>query len=112
MKKYPKGCYTIGIRKRFWPFSKKYRVYAHMWDNLRLIIDTVDGYQIHFPELAIFSVKVYPDIRKAIDSLKMQTVVEKAPPRDFVESMAQIAEDRANARVRGILQSEDESGRS
>jgi regulator of protease activity HflC (stomatin/prohibitin superfamily) len=58
--------YTVGIKRLFWGF-KKYQVTGHKWDNWRLILDLPDGSQLHIPGVKISALKVYPDVRQAIE---------------------------------------------
>lgn len=110
--------YTVGLKRRWWFGYKEYDVTAHSWDNGRLILNQVDGSQIHLPGVRSVAVKVYPDFWIHLHSLPRQErlpevgpqLAEPAiedvepPPHDHVSPEVK---KRAAERVRGILQSSE-----
>lgn len=62
--------YTIGIKRRFLPFYKRYSVYGHKTEvlagNVRLVMKLDDGSTLTVPEIAKRQLKVYPDYDNAI----------------------------------------------
>lgn len=57
--------YHVGIKRRFLPFYKKYRVGAHyneqVIDKMRLILKVHDGSLVCVPDVGSRQIKVYPD---------------------------------------------------
>lgn len=68
------AAYTIGIKRRFGIFFKKYKVWGHenqqLVDTVRLSLRLADGSVLAIPDIAKKWVKVYPDYIAAMEVQK------------------------------------------
>lgn len=66
------AAYTIGIKRRFGLFFKKYKVWGHenqqIGDKVRLSLRLDDGSVLAIPDIGKKFVKVYPDYSAAIET--------------------------------------------
>lgn len=63
--------YTIGIGRRLFPFwFKRFTVTGHKWDGDRLTLQLGDGSQLCFQGLHGRPVKVYSDLKEAVEKIQ------------------------------------------
>ena len=66
--------YTVGVKRRFLPFYKKYSVVGHTNESLagstRLVLNMRGGSVIVIPEIHKKYVQIYPDYLSASSYLK------------------------------------------
>jgi hypothetical protein len=124
--------YTVGVKRRFWFGYREFEVKAHTWQGDRLVLNLLDGSELHVPGVRSVPIKVYPNFWIHLHSLQAQIPVPAAqvvrptvkpvqvapqvvqeeqqdepPLRDYVRPEVRNA---AAERVRGILQSQEFAG--
>jgi hypothetical protein len=66
--------YHVGIKRRFLPIYKKYKVIGHVnepiGDKVRLVLRGADGSLTCIPDVGKRQVKVYPDFVSAVEAQK------------------------------------------
>lgn len=78
--------YTIGIRPRYLPFFKKYRVLKHsneaIGSTIRLNLHCADGALIGIPDIAKQTIKLYPDYNESMQKQRALVKPLKEPEID------------------------------
>jgi hypothetical protein len=91
--------YTVGVRRRFLPVFKKYKVFRHDTETLaeggRLILQLADGSQLGIPGIARRVVKVYPDYRAFEFRMQQQSPAQQPAPTAVEDFDAILAQQRA-----------------
>lgn len=79
--------YHVGVKHRFLPFYRKFKVVGHVneqvGDVVRLVLRCADGSLVCVPDVGRKGVKVYPDFVRATEAqkrLKDQGVTPNAEP--------------------------------
>ena len=61
--------YLVGVRSRFVPFYRRYRVVGHrneqIGDKVRLVLRCVDGSMVCVPDVGKKLIKIYPEFDAA-----------------------------------------------
>lgn len=75
--------YTYGVRRKFLPFYKKYKVISHANETIdqrtRLVLTAADESVIVIPDVSKKYLKLYPDFsefKKMVDKIKAKTKEE------------------------------------
>lgn len=85
--------YTIGIKRRFLPFYRKFRVFGHknetVGQDVRLVMTMVDGSTLAVPDIAKRFLRVYPDYDNAKANQEKFKAGKISPPPVEIEEEAE-----------------------
>lgn len=80
--------YTVGIKRRFLPGFKAYKVKSHDWQNFRFVLELEEGGELHIPGFQAPSLKVYPDFWTHLHNLRAQ-IPQRAPAPQPIQQVPQ-----------------------